>query len=149
MHQLDARMLRHGYTTTNPKGDYAEFYPDGQIARFGRTTTEGDTLTLFLEPARQGGRVERTLHFREQEDIGAGIFEYDEEPDQFGNWVSHWVDEIYTFGRKGFFCSFCGKGQHEVTRLIAGPQVLICNECVALCNEILTEESGSSQADGE
>jgi ATP-dependent protease Clp ATPase subunit len=37
-------------------------------------------------------------------------------------------------------CSFCGKGQQQVKKLIAGPGVYICDECIALCNEILTEE---------
>ena len=37
-------------------------------------------------------------------------------------------------------CSFCGKGQEEVKKLIAGPSVFICNECVDLCNEIIVEE---------
>lgn len=39
------------------------------------------------------------------------------------------------------FCSFCGKNQKEVTKLIAGPAVYICNECVRLCNEIIEEET--------
>ena len=34
------------------------------------------------------------------------------------------------------YCSFCGKSQHEVRKLIAGPTVFICNECVELCREI-------------
>ena len=34
-------------------------------------------------------------------------------------------------------CSFCGKSQHEVRKIIAGPDVFICNECVAFCNRIL------------
>ncbi len=38
------------------------------------------------------------------------------------------------------YCSFCGKSQHEVKRLIAGPSVFICDECVDLCNEIIVEE---------
>jgi ATP-dependent Clp protease ATP-binding subunit ClpX len=38
------------------------------------------------------------------------------------------------------FCSFCGKNQHEVRKLIAGPSVFVCNECVELCNEIIREE---------
>ena len=38
-------------------------------------------------------------------------------------------------------CSFCGKNQKEVSKLISGPQVYICNECIDLCNEILTEEN--------
>jgi hypothetical protein len=36
-----------------------------------------------------------------------------------------------------YYCSFCGKSQEEVARLIAGPTVFICNECVALCTEIV------------
>jgi ATP-dependent Clp protease ATP-binding subunit ClpX len=39
-----------------------------------------------------------------------------------------------------YSCSFCGKSQAQVARLIAGPNVFICNECVALCQEILEEE---------
>ena len=37
-------------------------------------------------------------------------------------------------------CSFCGKGQDDVKKLIAGPSVYICNECVDLCNDIIEEE---------
>lgn len=47
-----------------------------------------------------------------------------------------------------FNCSFCGKSQHEVKKLIAGPSVFICNECVDLCNEILAEEFGAAEATG-
>ena len=46
-------------------------------------------------------------------------------------------------------CSFCGKSQEQVRKLIAGPGVYVCDECVDLCNEILDEElfdSGSSVA---
>lgn len=42
---------------------------------------------------------------------------------------------------KVFHCSFCGKSQHEVRKLIAGPSVYVCDECVALCNDIINEES--------
>ncbi|RUO65705.1 ATP-dependent Clp protease ATP-binding subunit ClpX [Pseudidiomarina planktonica] len=41
---------------------------------------------------------------------------------------------------KSLFCTFCGKSQHEVKKLIAGPSVFICDECVDLCNDILHEE---------
>jgi hypothetical protein len=37
---------------------------------------------------------------------------------------------------KGLYCSFCGKSQHEVRKLIAGPVVFICDECVDLCHDI-------------
>ena len=38
------------------------------------------------------------------------------------------------------YCSFCGKSQHEVRKLIAGPMVFICEECVGLCNDIIQNE---------
>lgn len=41
---------------------------------------------------------------------------------------------------KLLYCSFCGKSQHEVKKLIAGPSVFICDECVELCNDIISEE---------
>ena len=41
---------------------------------------------------------------------------------------------------KLLYCSFCGKSQHEVRKLIAGPSVFICDECVELCNDIIAEE---------
>ena len=42
-------------------------------------------------------------------------------------------------------CSFCGKSQDEVKKLIAGPSVYICNECVDLCNDIIEEEIKSEE----
>jgi len=50
-------------------------------------------------------------------------------------------DDKVNDGGKLLFCSFCGKNQNEVRRLIAGPSVYICDECVDLCNDIITEES--------
>ena len=43
-------------------------------------------------------------------------------------------------GEKLLYCSFCGKSQHEVKKLIAGPSVFICDECIELCNDIIREE---------
>jgi len=45
-------------------------------------------------------------------------------------------------------CSFCGKGQDEVTKLIAGPTVYICNECIELCNEIIADELSTETGGG-
>jgi ATP-dependent Clp protease ATP-binding subunit ClpX len=47
------------------------------------------------------------------------------------------------------YCSFCGKSQHEVRKLIAGPTVFICDECVELCMDIIREESRSSLSKGD
>jgi len=53
-------------------------------------------------------------------------------------------------GEKVLYCSFCGKSQHEVKKLIAGPSVFICDECIELCNDIIRDEvpadAGGSKA---
>ena len=48
---------------------------------------------------------------------------------------------------KLLFCSFCGKNQNEVRRLIAGPSVYICDECVDLCNDIISEEAQTNESE--
>lgn len=50
-------------------------------------------------------------------------------------------------GQNTLYCSFCGKSQFEVRKLIAGPSVFVCNECVDLCNDIIREEAQPLQAD--
>ena len=50
-------------------------------------------------------------------------------------------------GSKLLYCSFCGKSQHEVRKLIAGPSVFICDECVDLCNDIIREEVQENSSD--
>jgi ATP-dependent Clp protease ATP-binding subunit ClpX len=46
---------------------------------------------------------------------------------------------------KLLYCSFCGKSQHEVKKLIAGPSVFICDECIELCNDIVRDEIAGEQ----
>jgi len=50
---------------------------------------------------------------------------------------------------ENLFCSFCGKNQKEVTKLIAGPAVYICDECIQLCSEIIEEENEQEAVDFE
>jgi len=50
------------------------------------------------------------------------------------------ADKKGTSSEKTLYCSFCGKSQHEVKKLIAGPSVFICDECIDLCNEIIRDE---------
>ena len=54
-------------------------------------------------------------------------------------------------GNKLLYCSFCGKSQHEVRKLIAGPSVFVCDECVELCSDIIREEiqEQSSKTEGD
>ncbi|MGW8392370.1 ATP-dependent Clp protease ATP-binding subunit ClpX [Pseudoduganella sp. HUAS MS19] len=49
-------------------------------------------------------------------------------------------------GEKLLYCSFCGKSQHEVKKLIAGPSVFICDECIDLCNDIIRDETSSIES---
>src|SRR5271169_3276428 len=48
-------------------------------------------------------------------------------------------------GDKLLYCSFCGKSQHEVRKLIAGPSVFVCDECIELCNDIIREEGQATE----
>ncbi|MBW7926462.1 MAG: AAA family ATPase, partial [Burkholderiaceae bacterium] len=50
---------------------------------------------------------------------------------------------------KLLYCSFCGKSQHEVRKLIAGPSVFICDECIELCNDIVRDETQAESANGK
>ncbi|MEY4712841.1 MAG: hypothetical protein RIS88_2291 [Pseudomonadota bacterium] len=50
------------------------------------------------------------------------------------------ADKKGSASEKTLYCSFCGKSQHEVKKLIAGPSVFICDECIDLCNDIVREE---------
>ena len=49
--------------------------------------------------------------------------------------------------KKVLYCSFCGKSQNEVKKLIAGPSVYICNECVSLCSDIIVEGHPADKID--
>ena len=52
-------------------------------------------------------------------------------------------------GEKLLYCSFCGKSQHEVKKLIAGPSVFICDECIDLCNDIIRDEAAQADPSGK
>jgi ATP-dependent Clp protease ATP-binding subunit ClpX len=54
-----------------------------------------------------------------------------------------------TDSKNALYCSFCGKSQHEVRKLIAGPTVYICNECVELCSDIVREDHKNMVLSGE
>src|SRR5204862_298419 len=55
------------------------------------------------------------------------------------------MSEKTSSGEKLLYCSFCGKSQHEVRKLIAGPSVFICDECIELCNDIIREEAATDK----
>ena len=57
------------------------------------------------------------------------------------------ADKKGSSSEKLLYCSFCGKSQHEVKKLIAGPSVFICDECIDLCNEIIRDEAAATDKD--
>src|SRR6202140_2350851 len=60
------------------------------------------------------------------------------------------ADKKGSNSEKLLYCSFCGKSQHEVKKLIAGPSVFICDECIDLCNDIITDEASNVETlDGQ
>src|SRR5205823_6599515 len=66
---------------------------------------------------------------------GLAMFRYCLAPQTCKNWS--WMEE--------FHCSFCGKQRREVRKLISGPRVFICDQCVTLCNDILAKEEASER----
>ncbi|WP_310627092.1 ATP-dependent Clp protease ATP-binding subunit ClpX [Limnohabitans sp.] len=59
------------------------------------------------------------------------------------------ADKKSASGEKTLYCTFCGKSQHEVKKLIAGPSIFICDECIDLCNEIIRDELPNLDASKE
>ena len=59
------------------------------------------------------------------------------------------ADKKGSSSEKALYCSFCGKSQHEVKKLIAGPSVFICDECIDLCNDIIREEVPADAPEGK
>jgi ClpX C4-type zinc finger len=154
---IDASTLRPGYSTGNRDGFFAKFHPGGQLAHFGfyqQGSPRGWVLSLAA--GEQGGHVEKTTVARFHVDGGDGGNggnggeSGEEAPDdpgerqalaeEFEEWVRTWIGRIYDEAEFRLRCSFCGKASDEVARLIAGPESAICNECVALCNDILAEK---------
>lgn len=129
----------------------ATFHPDGQLAAVRVALSADDTtaaITLTLNPDKLEGRAEHihTNVFNPVEpadDEGSYFDDSDVEITpamRYERWVTDWLDRVYDL-RLGIalVCSFCGKSQQEVAKLIAGPSVFICDECITLCNEILAE----------
>jgi ATP-dependent Clp protease ATP-binding subunit ClpX len=59
------------------------------------------------------------------------------------------ADKKGSASEKVLYCSFCGKSQHEVKKLIAGPSVFICDECIELCNDIIRDEVPAESTDAK
>jgi hypothetical protein len=121
-------------------GAFAEFDPDGRLVRLS-CWRDGRPVGHRLEIDRVGERVMLT-----SEEVLTGA---DLDPDEVdGPGVAFRLAIDAAIGtvwddvdeQRRVRCAFCGKQQHEVARLIAGPASYICDECIRLCAEILEEE---------
>lgn len=133
--KIGPELLRPGFSTQEKDGFFAEFHDDGQLAHFGyyrhgQLASHG----LYLEKGQLRGRCEKVTRDSFPEDDGETFEE------EFKEWVETWVDEIYRSSDPMLRCSFCEKTQAEVLKIIAGPTSYICNECIGLCNDILSSE---------
>jgi hypothetical protein len=108
----------------------------GQVGRFGVRQCDGDvflkeTLITIDWAAGTARREDRTGHGFPHPDSDPMI--------TLEQHLAGWLDELIAADSFKQVCSFCGKQHTEVAKLIAGPTAMICNECVALCQEILAE----------
>lgn len=112
----------------------AELYPSGHLKHLGfyrEGVPQGWVLDL-PEDALRGTLTKVQLYEPEPGE------ENSSEP--FLEWAENWIGTICEEAQHVLRCTFCGKKQSEVSKLIAGPTCSICNECVGLCQEILATE---------
>lgn len=165
--KIDRSILPPGFQQEKKEGRYVSFHPDGSVAHFAYYV-DGEPYGwhIDLEPARMWGRGERLEmtvsefpnDYEDYQEEGSdatttGPARCDEE--DYHEWVSAMVAEVeaiaedFEADRHVMRCSFCGKRNSEVKKIIAGPACCICDECVALCNETLEEEGVTTPAPGK
>jgi hypothetical protein len=106
--------------------------PQGEILSFGH---RGDYETTEVFPAELRATVMRATTWEGDSEEGS--------PDEPEEWLATWRENVLAEARPKLTtpsCSFCGKTNQEVRKLIAGPSCYICDECIALCNDIVQED---------
>lgn len=142
--KLDRSLLPEGVSFDRKEGLYARLGPEGQVLHLGvyqNGVRKPGTWALDVAPDGSHARVEQLLVHEWRP--GVDDPDQDEPPPSLRQWAVEWMEKIADTMKDRPFamvCSFCGKSQSEVRKLIAGPSVFICDECIALCNDILSEE---------
>jgi len=103
----------------------ADFDGQGKLTRLSHIQGRGWSLEVASSERAQAARIQKV--------------EWSADEESLQEFCLRWVGTIQRQAGFPRDCSFCGKDQSEVARLIAGPEVMICNECVTLCSEILAE----------
>lgn len=121
--------LGEGFQTEREEGLYARLDGRGEVIAFGY----------------KGARKHLHVDVQARTSTETTCQEFDEEV-EFEEWLSDQREGIRLAAQPftaRLRCSFCGKSNTEVKKLIAGPTTYICNECVELCSEILAEEDAT------
>jgi hypothetical protein len=125
-----------GFVRDADEGRFFTLDAAGRVARFGVRRSDGDgflkqTLIAIDWAAQTASREDRTR---------TGFPHPDADPtNTLDQHLAGWRDELVHADTFKQVCAFCGKSNTEVARMIAGPTAMICNECVALCQEILAD----------
>ena len=111
-------------------GLYADERADGSLSRVGYWS--GGRLVAEVVLSETGAALRRIEEFQSSEDSG------DSEAEQFQAWLTHTaLRELQMRAKALSQCAFCGKSSEEVKKLIMGPRVGICDECVGVCADIV------------
>lgn len=136
--KIDKSMLPEGFNTVEKEGLYAEFHDNGSLAYAGcyrEGVPVGWTLNLKENMLEGVAELRDINRFPDDKEDAAK-----DDPEAFKKWVLDWISAIHETAVLSRHCAFCRKRQDQVRRLIAGPGVYICDECVDLCHEIVSEE---------
>ena len=128
---LDPAAIPVPFSTSEKSGFYAELHAHGGVRHFAYYV-DGKPRGWVVEIAEDGA------HAAARKEIAVSFSEADD-ADSLIEWLDKILVEVYREPEHGALvhCSFCGKSQGEVERLIAGPFAYICNECVGVCKDIL------------
>lgn len=147
--KLHRSILPEGVSLERKEGLYAQLGPQEQVLHVG--VYEGGKLkpqswSLDVAPDGSWARAQK-VEVVEWPPAPNEEGDEEEEPPGLKAFALEWIERIAEppQPRPSFVCSFCGKTQQEVKKLIAGPSVFICDECVGLCNDILSSEAASGE----
>lgn len=143
--KLDRSMLPQGVSFDRKEGLYATLGPQGQVLHLGvyqNGVRKPGTWALEVAPDGSHARAEQvSVH----EWHASQVDPDSEDALSLEDWSQGWIERIASAMKDRtaltIACSFCGKDQREVKKVIAGRSVFICDECVTLCHDILTEEA--------
>lgn len=149
MEKLTEEILPQGFSTEfDEQGLKARFYPDGQLSEYGYYWEGGHPACgwiLYLGHQDMQARVVRRKRyaFPDDEQERFDLNDPQELEKAWADWLDGWLDSIIEKSHNPSTCSFCYKGRDEVAKLIAGPTSMICDQCVAFCQDLIGDESKS------